>query len=347
MPAPAAILDLVARFRANLDAYKAGSTTKPSSAASSSTRSSRPSAGTSTTRRATPRPTRTSSTRTPSRSAARPRPPTTASASAARASSSSRPRSPSVNIKDDVSPAYQLRRYAWSAKLPLSILTDFEEFAVYDCRIKPDKTDKAVRRRGSCYLHLHRVRRHAGTSSPAIFSREAVLQGLVRQVSPSRQGQDAAPPRSTPPSWRRSSAGATCWPATSPCATPACRSATSNFAVQRTIDRIIFLRICEDRGIETVRHACRRCSTARDVYRAAAASSSSGPTTATTPACSTSTPRRTAHEPPDELTPEPDDRRQAAQGHHRKPLLPRQPLRVLRPARPTSSARSTSSSSAR
>ncbi|PIU45906.1 MAG: restriction endonuclease subunit M, partial [Ignavibacteriales bacterium CG07_land_8_20_14_0_80_59_12] len=32
---------------------------------------------------------------------------------------------PSVNVKDEISPAYQLRRYAWSAKLPLSILTDF------------------------------------------------------------------------------------------------------------------------------------------------------------------------------------------------------------------------------
>ena len=41
---------------------------------------------------------------------------------------------PSVSVKGDVGPAYQLRRYAWSAKLPLSILTDFEEFAVYDCR---------------------------------------------------------------------------------------------------------------------------------------------------------------------------------------------------------------------
>ncbi|MEI2760941.1 MAG: hypothetical protein V9E95_01690 [Methanothrix soehngenii] len=28
-------------------------------------------------------------------------------------------------------------------KLPLSVLTDFEEFAVYDCTVKPDKTDKA------------------------------------------------------------------------------------------------------------------------------------------------------------------------------------------------------------
>ena len=50
---------------------------------------------------------------------------------------------PSVNIAEDIGSAYQLRRYAWSAKLPLSILTDFEEFAVYDCRIKPDKSDKA------------------------------------------------------------------------------------------------------------------------------------------------------------------------------------------------------------
>ena len=33
---------------------------------------------------------------------------------------------PSVCIKDEPSAAYQLRRYAWSAKLPLSILTDDE-----------------------------------------------------------------------------------------------------------------------------------------------------------------------------------------------------------------------------
>ena len=48
---------------------------------------------------------------------------------------------PSINIKDEIHPAYQLRRYAWSAKLSLSILTDFEEFAVYDCRVKPRRAD--------------------------------------------------------------------------------------------------------------------------------------------------------------------------------------------------------------
>jgi len=51
-------------------------------------------------------------------------------------------KAPSINLKDDPEPAYQLRRYAWSAKLPLSILMDFKEFAVYDCRVRPTKATK-------------------------------------------------------------------------------------------------------------------------------------------------------------------------------------------------------------
>ena len=43
---------------------------------------------------------------------------------------------PALNLKSDSAPAFQLRRYAWSAKLPLSVLTDFAEFAVYDCRVR-------------------------------------------------------------------------------------------------------------------------------------------------------------------------------------------------------------------
>jgi len=49
---------------------------------------------------------------------------------------------PGIDLKNAAGPAYQLRRYAWSAKLPLSILTDFEELAVYDCRIRPTDKDK-------------------------------------------------------------------------------------------------------------------------------------------------------------------------------------------------------------
>lgn len=51
---------------------------------------------------------------------------------------------PSVAVKTDIVPAYQVRRYAWSAKLPISLLTDFEELAVYDCNKKPKPEDKAA-----------------------------------------------------------------------------------------------------------------------------------------------------------------------------------------------------------
>ena len=44
---------------------------------------------------------------------------------------------PSVNIKENWEPACQLRSYGWSAELAVSVLSDFEEFAVYDTRIRP------------------------------------------------------------------------------------------------------------------------------------------------------------------------------------------------------------------
>jgi len=58
---------------------------------------------------------------------------------------------PSINLKDAPAAAFQVRRYAWSAKLPLSIVTDFEELAVYDCRIRPDQKDKADKARITYY----------------------------------------------------------------------------------------------------------------------------------------------------------------------------------------------------
>jgi len=49
---------------------------------------------------------------------------------------------PAIDLKHDPAPAYQLRRYAYSAKLPVSLLTDFEEFIVYDTTLKPAISDK-------------------------------------------------------------------------------------------------------------------------------------------------------------------------------------------------------------
>jgi hypothetical protein len=113
---------------------------------------------------------------------------------------------PRVVIKDEPSPAYQLRRYAWSAKLPLSILSDFEEFAVYDCRVKPHKDDPA-----SCARIFYcTFREYAARSSKAPST-----------SSPSPPRPRRARLRWTTISWPPLKAGALNWPATSPCATRA------------------------------------------------------------------------------------------------------------------------------
>ncbi len=154
---------------------------------------------------------------------------------------------PSVNLKDDISPAFQLRRYSWSAKLPLGILTDFEELAVYDGRIQPVKTDRSSKARTMYLTYKEYVDRWDEIAS--IFSRDAVLKGSFdKYVESSKRKRgtaevDAAFLKEIE-SWRDTLARNIAL------RNPDLSTRDLNFAVQRTIDRIIFLRICEDRGIE-------------------------------------------------------------------------------------------------
>jgi predicted type IV restriction endonuclease len=94
---------------------------------------------------------------------------------------------PAVNLKDEISPAYQLRRYAWSAKLPISILTDFEEFAVYDCRLKPTLGDKPST--GRTLMLTFRDYPQRWDEIAAIFSRDAILKGSFDQYAESSKGK--------------------------------------------------------------------------------------------------------------------------------------------------------------
>lgn len=48
---------------------------------------------------------------------------------------------PYINIARDKQPARQIRNYGWSASDDVGIVTDFEEFAVYNCRVKPMPDD--------------------------------------------------------------------------------------------------------------------------------------------------------------------------------------------------------------
>jgi hypothetical protein len=88
---------------------------------------------------------------------------------------------PPVNLKENPEPAIQLRRYAWTAKLPLSILTNFEAFAVYDCRIRPTSRDRALTGRIE-YLSYQQYPDEWGRIA-GVFSRDAVLKGLFDQYA--------------------------------------------------------------------------------------------------------------------------------------------------------------------
>ncbi len=94
---------------------------------------------------------------------------------------------PAINIQYDIHPAFQLRRYAWSAKLPVGILTDFEEFAVYESRSKPDHTDSAATGRVTLYRYTDYLTKW--NEIAAIFSRESVLKGAFDQYAEGIKGK--------------------------------------------------------------------------------------------------------------------------------------------------------------
>lgn len=155
---------------------------------------------------------------------------------------------PAISIKDDPAPAAQLRRYSWSAKLPLGIVTDFQEFAIYDTRIRPREGDKASASR-LFYCTYEQLPEHWDFIA-GIFSRDAVLRGSFDKYATTAKGKRGTAEFDDEflrdmEHWRVVLAR-----------NLALRNATLtqrdlNFAVQRILDRIIFLRIAEDRGIES------------------------------------------------------------------------------------------------
>lgn len=154
---------------------------------------------------------------------------------------------PAVNIKSDVDPAYQLRRYAWSAKMPLSVLSDFEEFAIYDTRIKPVKGDPSSKSR-TFYCTSDQYP-EKWDEIAAIFSRDAILKGSFDKYADSNKKKKGTAEVDAEflaeiERWRDLLARNLAL------RNPDLSVRDLNFAVQKTIDRLVFLRICEDRGTE-------------------------------------------------------------------------------------------------
>jgi hypothetical protein len=153
---------------------------------------------------------------------------------------------PVVNLDRDPGPAHQLRMYGWTKQLPLSILTNFAEFAVYDCRVEPKSADNpAVARLQYLPFRDYPAR---WDELVALFSPDAVFKGSFDRFAETRKKRGAAPFDQRflddMEDWRKRLAENIAL------RNPKLSQRDLNYAVQQTIDRTIFLRICEARGIE-------------------------------------------------------------------------------------------------
>jgi len=153
---------------------------------------------------------------------------------------------PSVAVKSDIESAYQIRCYGWSANMLISIISDFEEFAIYDCTKKPLSTDKASVARIK-YLTYHDYLTEFAFLWNT-FSKEQVLKGSFDKYIQSDRNKKGTTTvdkdfLDSLDKWRVELAR-----------NIALRNEISeeelNFVVQSTIDRIVFLRIAEDRNVE-------------------------------------------------------------------------------------------------
>ena len=154
---------------------------------------------------------------------------------------------PRVKVGSDSEAAYQLRRYGWTAKLPLSILTNFETLSVYDCRYKPIHTDSPSYARIDLFSYEEYPDRWQELWD--VFSREAVWGGgfdRFAQSSQKKHGTSAVDTEflKTIEEWRIDLANSFAYH------NSGLNVEALNDAVQRTIDRIVFLRMAEDRGLE-------------------------------------------------------------------------------------------------
>jgi len=154
---------------------------------------------------------------------------------------------PSVNINKNPNPALQLRSYIWTSKLPLGILTDFEEFAVYDGRFKPIKSDKASTAR-ILYIKYNEYP-EKWDKIESIFAKESILKGSFDEYAEKTKAKKGTTEVDDEflkeiSRWREILARNIAL------RNKKLSTRELNWVVQKTIDRIIFLRITEDREIE-------------------------------------------------------------------------------------------------
>ncbi len=177
---------------------------------------------------------------------------------------------PAVHIDTDKKAIFQAKRYAWNATIPFAILTDFEQFRLYDTTLKPilNEPERGLVKDFVIDFQDYPAKWEEIT---AMFGRDAVaggslerLRARIRKVSPGRRLRTVDRMlfelRGDEPvdrvfldyleKYRQHFARAIYHDNKKdfPDADTLHGAARLTEAVQRLIDRLVFLRVCEDRG---------------------------------------------------------------------------------------------------
>ncbi|MCP4357335.1 MAG: N-6 DNA methylase [Chloroflexi bacterium] len=155
---------------------------------------------------------------------------------------------PNADIIKLSEPAFQIRRYGWSANLQVSILTNFEYLIIYDTTTKPSPDHLAAHSRLYRFHYTEYAERL--TEIKQLISREAVYSGTFDATF-------SAQTKNRPEEaidlfflqrlnqWRLQLARDIV------ADNPRIEPQPVNELVERFILRVLFLRMCEDRGIQT------------------------------------------------------------------------------------------------
>ncbi len=157
---------------------------------------------------------------------------------------------------------FQLIRYGWNSNTPLAVLTDFEQLHIIDCRYRPD-LETALNRVIKKFHYTDYTKRKKLAEIYWLFSREAVAEGSIEKRAkelPKPRGK--AVQRGLFPGGYQSIDESflaelddcrTSLARTFKNRNPELDSETLTELAQRTLDRLVFLRFLEDKGIEPKR----------------------------------------------------------------------------------------------
>jgi type I restriction-modification system DNA methylase subunit len=157
---------------------------------------------------------------------------------------------------------FQTIRYAWNSETPLAVVTDFQQFHVLDCRYKPDIAT-ALNRYIAKYHYTDFLDSEKFAEIYWLFSREAVADGsLEKRAKELPKPRGKAVQRGLFPGGYQSIDESflkeldeyrTALARSFKSKNPSLDGETLTELVQRTLDRLVFIRFLEDKGIEPQR----------------------------------------------------------------------------------------------